>query len=76
MPGLPEQGWRISAPEIEQATSAAAQGMLRDRAAIAVKLEESGIDPHRLPSVLTSAQAWTERLQSNTDAPAAAGRTG
>jgi len=56
-----EQGWRISAPEIEQRVSAAAQAVLGDRPAIALALEESGIDPNRLPSVLKSARAWSER---------------
>ena len=52
-----EQGWRISAPEVEQRVAAASQAMLRDRPAIALALEESGVDPNRLPSVLKSAHA-------------------
>ncbi len=66
-----EQGWRMSAPEIEQSISAAARRMLGDRAAITLALEESGIDLNRLPLVLTSAQTWIARLQSGTDAASA-----
>ena len=68
-----EQGWRISAPEVEQRVAAASQAMLRDRPAIALALEESGVDPNRLPSVLKSAQAWVERLASRSDAAPALG---
>ncbi len=39
-----EHGWRVSAPEIEQAVSAAAKGMLSDRVAIAQAVEDAGID--------------------------------
>ncbi|MDO8430917.1 MAG: recombinase family protein [Candidatus Binatus sp.] len=62
-----EQAWRISAPEIEQTISAAAQEILSDRAAIALALEESGTDPNRLKPVLESAQVWIERLRSDTE---------
>jgi site-specific DNA recombinase len=65
-----EQSWRISAPEIEQRVSAAAQAVLGERPAIAIALEESGIDSNRLPSVLKSAQAWIERLASRSEAAA------
>jgi site-specific DNA recombinase len=68
-----EQGWRISAPEIEQRVAAAAQAVLGDRPAIALALEASGVDPNRLPSVLKSAQAWIERLASKSEAAAALG---
>jgi site-specific DNA recombinase len=68
-----EQGWRISAPEVEQTISSAAQGMLGDRAAITLALEESGRDPDRLKSVLESAQVWIERLRSGTEASLALG---
>jgi site-specific DNA recombinase len=66
-----EQGWRISAPEIEQRVAAAAQAVLGDRPAIALALEASGVDSNRLPSVLKSVQTWSERLRS--DAAAALG---
>ena len=59
-----EHGWRLSAPEVERSVSAAARQILADRDAIAQAVEESGIDAHRLPAVLKSAQAWSERLRS------------
>ena len=65
-----EQGWRISAPEIEQRVSAAARAVLGDRPAIALALEASGVDPNRLPSVLKSAHAWIERLASRNEGAA------
>jgi site-specific DNA recombinase len=63
-----EQGWRISAPEIEQRVAAAAQAVLGDRPAIALALEASGVDSNRLPAVLKSAQAWSKQLASRSDA--------
>ncbi len=66
-----EQGWRISAPEIEQRVSAAALAVLGDQPAIALALEASGVDPNRLPSVLKSAHAWSERLASRSETVAA-----
>ena len=63
----PEHAWRISAPEIEQTVSAAAREILSDRAALALALEESGTDPDRLKPFLESAQAWIERLRSETE---------
>jgi hypothetical protein len=66
-----EQGWRISAPEIEQRVAAAAQAVLGDRPAIALALEASGVDPNRLAAVLKSARAWIERLASRSEAAAA-----
>ena len=68
-----EQGWRISAPEIEQRVAAAAQSVLGDRPSIALAFEASGVDPNRLPSVLKSAQAWSERLASRSEAGPALG---
>jgi site-specific DNA recombinase len=60
-----EKQWRLSAPEIERAGSAAAQTILSDRAAIALTFEESGIDSRALASALKSAQASIERLQTD-----------
>ena len=68
-----EHGWRLSAPEIERTTSAAAQAMLGDRAAIALALEEAGIESSRLVPALKSAAAWIPRLQSVADSAAALG---
>jgi site-specific DNA recombinase len=68
-----EQEWRIAAPEIEQRVAAAAQAVLGDRPAIALALEASGVDPNRFPSVLKSAHAWIERLQSKSEGAGALG---
>jgi hypothetical protein len=68
-----EQGWRISAPEIEQRVAAAAQAVLGDGPSIALALKASGVDPSRLPSVLKSAHAWSERLASRSEAGLALG---
>jgi len=59
-----EQGWRLSAPELERSVSAATQGMLADRVAITQAAEEVQLDANRLPSILKSAQVWVERLCS------------
>ena len=61
----PEQRWRLSAAEIERAVSAGARTMLGDRAAIALVLEESGIDSSHLAPVLRSTQTLIERLQAD-----------
>ena len=66
-----EHGWRLSAPEVERSVSAAARQILADRDAIAQAVEESGSDAHRLPGVLKSAQAWSERLRTKREAAAA-----
>ncbi len=70
-PDNSEKGWRLSAPEIERTIAAAAQKMLGDRAAIALALEESGLDATQLPSVLRSAQLWIEKLRSESEAASA-----
>ena len=61
----PEQRWRLSAAEIERAVSAGARTMLGDRAAIALVLEESGIDSSHLVPVLRSTQTLIERFQAD-----------
>ncbi len=66
-----EHGWRLSAPEVERSVSAAARQILADRDAIAQSVEESGSDAHRLPAVLKSAQAWSQRLRTKREAAAA-----
>jgi site-specific DNA recombinase len=66
-----EPGWRMAAPEIEQRVAAAALAVLGDRPALALALEQSGLEPHRLPAVLQAAHAWLERLASKSDAVAA-----
>ena len=42
--------------------------MLGNRAAIALALEESGVDPNEMPFALKAAQVWIGRLQSRNDA--------
>jgi hypothetical protein len=69
----PERGWRIAAPEIEQRVAAAAREVLADSPALALALEQSGLEPHRLPSVLKAAHVWVERLASKSEALAALG---
>ncbi len=59
-----EQGWRISAPEIERILTCTAQTMLCDRPAIALALEESRIETTPLELVLKSAQGWNDRLEA------------
>jgi hypothetical protein len=45
--------------------------VLGDQPALALALEESGVDPNRLPSVLKSAHVWIERLAARSEAAAA-----
>jgi site-specific DNA recombinase len=66
-----EHGWRLSAAELERSVSAAAREILADRDGIAQAIEESGVDAHRLPAVLRSAQAWIERLRTKREAAVA-----
>ena len=66
-----QRGWRLPAIETEQAVASAARGILSDRAAIALAIEESGNDSASLVSVLQSAAFQIERLQSDTAYPAA-----
>ena len=66
-----EHGWRVSAPEIERAVSAAAQGMLSERVAIAEAVEKAGIAANQLRSVLKFAEGWIERLRSDRETASA-----
>ncbi len=63
--------WRVSAPGLERAVSAAAEAMLDDRNVIAEASEESGVAADRLPSVLKSAQRWIESLRAESKAESA-----
>jgi site-specific DNA recombinase len=67
----PEEGWRISAPEIEQTVSAAAIAMLDDESAVSLALENSGTNSDRLSCALRSSHSWLERLQSATESATA-----
>ncbi|MGO9451098.1 MAG: recombinase family protein [Candidatus Binataceae bacterium] len=66
-----QHGWRVSAPELERSVSAACRQILADRDGVAQAAEEAGSDAHRLPAVLKSAQAWSERLRAKREAAAA-----
>jgi site-specific DNA recombinase len=66
-----QRGWRLPAIEIERIVATAARGMLSDKAATTLALEESGNESASLASVLRSAAFQLERLQSETDRPAA-----
>jgi site-specific DNA recombinase len=57
-------GWRVAAPEMERLVRAAAGRLLGDHGIIAQAVEESGIDGHRLPSMLKLAKTWAERIDS------------
>jgi len=59
-----ENGWRLSAPEIEQTVTAIAVALLSDQQAIVVAAEHSNLDQGRLSSVLKYVRALIERLQS------------
>ena len=66
-----QRGWRLPAVEAEQAVASGARGILSDRAAIALALEESGSESASLVSVIRSAAFQIERLESETAWPAA-----
>ena len=68
---IAQQGWRIAAREIERRVCAAGQAVLGDRATITLALEQSCIDLNRLPSVLTTAQAWIVQLASTSESATA-----
>jgi hypothetical protein len=60
--------WRLPAPEIERTVAAAAGQLLGDEPAIATAVEEAGVAPSRIPSVLETARAWSRKLQSESEA--------
>jgi hypothetical protein len=59
-----ENGWRLSAAEIEQTVASVAVALLRDQNVIVTAAEHSNIEPGRLSSVLKYVRALIERLQS------------
>jgi DNA invertase Pin-like site-specific DNA recombinase len=67
----PEKGWRIAAPEIEQAVTAAAVAMLADESAVTLAVESLGTNSDRVSCVLHSSQTWLERLQSASESVSA-----
>jgi site-specific DNA recombinase len=66
-PADAETGWRLSAPEVERAASAAVEGILSDRVVIAQAAEEAGVGVNHLPSVLKFTKGWIERLRSDSE---------
>jgi site-specific DNA recombinase len=60
-----DQGWRISAPEIERIVTGGVSMMLRERRDIAVALEESRLETIPLKSALKSAEHWNGWLQTS-----------
>ncbi len=65
------RGWRVAAPELERAVSAATLQILGDRAGIAGAIEEFNIDASRLPSIFNAAEAWIQSLRSQAEASSA-----
>jgi DNA invertase Pin-like site-specific DNA recombinase len=59
-----ENGWRLSAAEIEQTVASVAVALLSDQNVIVTAAEHSNIDQGRLSSVLKYVRALIERLQS------------
>ncbi len=66
-----DQGWRISAPEIERIVTGGVSMMLRERRAIALALEESRLETIPLESALKSAEHWNGWLQASEKADSA-----
>lgn len=66
-----QNGWRLSAPEIERTVAAAAQQLLSDHAAISASACNLGVGAADIPAVLEAADTWRRRLQSEADRVAA-----
>jgi site-specific DNA recombinase len=66
-----DQGWRISAPEIERIVTGGVSMMLRERRDIALALEESRLETIPLKSALKSAEHWNGLLQTSEKADSA-----
>jgi hypothetical protein len=66
-----DQGWRISAPEIERIVTGGVSMMLRERRDIALALEESRLETIPLESALKSAEHWNCWLQTSERADSA-----
>jgi len=64
-------GWRLPAREIERTVAAAAQHLLEDEPALATAVEEAGVLPTHIPSVLETAREWSRKLRSEADTPGA-----
>src|SRR5208282_1761035 len=62
-----ERGWRIPAAEFERRVAAAASMMLKDRARIAVEVEDLDCDAFHVKSIFEAASAWSKRLGSEAE---------
>jgi site-specific DNA recombinase len=65
------RGWRLPAPEIEEAIATAVGQILGDQTEIANAAHATGLAENRLPSIFSAADAWRARLQSQLEAGAA-----
>jgi hypothetical protein len=65
------RGWRLPAPEIEEAIATAVGQILSDQTEIANAAHATGLAENRLPSIFSAADAWRARLQSQLEAGAA-----
>jgi site-specific DNA recombinase len=63
-----DQGWRLSAPELERTVAIAARNLLSDRASLLQALESSDIDAPDPRAILESASSLLIRLQNESDA--------
>ena len=59
-----EKSWRLAAPELEQSVVASVRRIINDHAAIATTLQEAGISPPKIQSILKSAEAKSGLLGS------------
>jgi site-specific DNA recombinase len=62
-----QNGWRLSAPEIERTVAAAAQQLLSDQTAISGTACNLGVGACDIPAVLEAADTWRRRLQSEAE---------
>jgi site-specific DNA recombinase len=65
-----DQGWRLSAPELERTVAIAARHLLSDRASLLQALESSDINAPDPRAILESASSLLIRLQNESDAAA------
>ena len=59
--------WRLPASEIERTVAAAAHQLLRNEPAIATAVEEAGVTPSHILSVLEATRTWDRKLQSEAE---------
>jgi hypothetical protein len=59
-----EKGWRLAAPELENSVVVSIRRILNDHATIATTLQEAGVSPAEIDSVLKAADAKSVLLES------------